>query len=79
MNRVNITIRVNKGVKKQAEILFGDLGLNLSSTINMFLHQAIADRSIPFQPAKRQETKCASHSDLMEAAEEAYNEHPSFL
>ena len=71
MNSVNVTIRVDKDVKKQAEVLFNDLGLNLSSDINMFLHQAI-----PFKPAKKQEMKYASRSELMKAAEEAYNEHP---
>ena len=75
MNSINVTIRVDKDVKKQAEILFHDLGLNLSSAINMFLHQAIAEQAIPFKPAKKQEMKYASRSELMKAAEEAYNEH----
>lgn len=77
MNNVNVTIRVDKDVKKQAEVLFNDLGLNLSSAINMFLRQAIADQAIPFKPAKKQEMKYASRSELMKAAEEAYNEHPN--
>ena len=75
MNSVNVTIRVDKDVKKQAEVLFNDLGLNLSSAINMFLHQAIAEQAIPFKPAKKQAMKHASRSELMKAAEEAYNEH----
>ena len=75
MNNTNVTIRVDKDVKKQAEVLFNDLGLTLSSAINMFLHQAIAEQAIPFKPAKKQETKHASRSELMKAAEEAYNEH----
>lgn len=37
MNGVNVTVRVDKDIKKQAEVLFNDLGLNLSSAINMFL------------------------------------------
>ena len=77
MNNVNVTIRVNKDVKKQAEVLFNDLGLTLSSAINMFLRQAIADQAIPFKPAKKREMKYASRSELMKAAEEAYNEHPN--
>lgn len=76
MNNVNVTIRVDKDFKKQAEVLFNDLGLNLSSAINMFLHQAIAEQAIPFKPSKKQEMKYASRSELMKAAEEAYNEHP---
>ena len=75
MNSVNVTIRVDKDVKKQAEVLFNDLGLNLSSAINMFLHQAIAEQAIPFKPSKKQEMKYVSRSELMKAAEEAYNEH----
>ena len=77
MNNTNVTIRVDKDVKKQAEVLFNDLGLNLSSAINMFLHQAIAEQAIPFKPAKKREMKYASRSELMKAAEEAYNEHPN--
>ena len=75
MNSINVTIRVDKDVKKQAEVLFHDLGLNLSSAINMYRHQAIADQGIAFKPAKKQEMKYASRSELMKAAEEAYNEH----
>ena len=75
MNSVNVTIRVDKDVKKQAEVLFNDLGLNLSSAINMFLHQAIVEQAIPFKPSKKQEMKYSSRSELMKAAEEAYNEH----
>ena len=77
MNSTNVTIRVDKDVKKQAEVLFNDLGLNLSSAINMFLRQAIAEQAIPFKPAQKQAMKHASRSELMKAAEEAYNEHPN--
>lgn len=75
MNSVNVTVRVDKEIKKQAEVLFNDLGLNLSTAINMLLRQAIADQAIPFKPAKKQEMKYASRSELMKAAEEAYEEH----
>lgn len=53
MKNVNVTVRVDKEIRKQAETLFNDLGLNLSSAINMFLRQAIADQAIPFKPAKK--------------------------
>lgn len=53
------------------------MGLTLSSAINMFLRQAIADQAIPFKPTKKQEMKYASKSELMEAAEEVYDEHPN--
>lgn len=78
MNGVNVTVRVDKDIKKQAEVLFNDLGLNLSSAINMFLHQAIADQGIPFKPVKKQEMQYAARSELVKAAEDAYIEHPNF-
>ena len=78
MNGVNVTVRVDKDIKKQAEVLFNDLGLNLSSAINMFLHQAIADQGIPFKTVKKQEMQYAARSELVKAAEDAYIEHPNF-
>ena len=77
MNSVNVTIRVDKDIKKQAEVLFNDLGLNLSSAINLFLHQAIQEQAIPFKPTKKQELNYATRMELSKAAEEAYQEHPS--
>lgn len=43
-----ITIRVDDKVKEQAERLFDDLGLNLTSAINMFIKKAISVDGIPF-------------------------------
>lgn len=43
-----ITIRVDDETKKQAENLFDDLGLTLTSAINMFIKKAISVDGIPF-------------------------------
>lgn len=45
---VTINFRTDEDVKKEAEKLFDELGLNLSVAINMFLKQAIRERGIPF-------------------------------
>lgn len=44
----NITIRVDDELKQQAETLFDDLGLNMSTAMNVFLRQAVLHRGIPF-------------------------------
>lgn len=44
----NLNIRVDDGVKKKAEVIFGSMGLTMSSAINLFLRQSIRDNSIPF-------------------------------
>jgi len=45
----NITIRIDEGIKKEAEILFDKLGLSMSGAINVFFRQAIREQAIPFQ------------------------------
>ena len=44
----NINVRTTMDVKKRAEVILNDLGLNLSSAVNLFLKQVINYRGIPF-------------------------------
>ncbi len=44
----NITVRLDPYLKKAAEKLFADLGLNLSTAIIMFLKASLAYDGIPF-------------------------------
>lgn len=48
MAQTNLTIRIDENIKKEAEILFNKIGLNMSSAINVFFRQAIREQSIPF-------------------------------
>lgn len=50
MATTNINIRTDSAVKVQAEHIFEELGLNMSTAINMFLRQTIRENGIPFQP-----------------------------
>ena len=49
MNTV-IQTRIDNQTKKNAELIFGKLGLSLSDAIRMFLSQSIINRGLPFQP-----------------------------
>ena len=44
----NLNIRIDKDVKHQAEELLHDMGLNLSTAVNIFIRQLIKDGGIPF-------------------------------
>ena len=44
-----INVNVPKEVKEEANRLFNNLGLNMSTAINMFLKRAIYERGIPFE------------------------------
>jgi len=44
-----INIRIDDNLKEQAEILFEELGLNMSTAINVFIRQSIRQGGIPFE------------------------------
>ncbi len=48
-NTTNLNVRVDKTLKAEAEMLFKDLGLNMSTAINMFLTKSVKTASIPFE------------------------------
>ncbi len=48
MNTVNVTIRVDEDLKKQADNLFNDLGMSLSTAFNIFLRQSVREQQMPF-------------------------------
>lgn len=49
MAATNINIRTDAMIKAQAESIFEELGLNMSTAINMFLRQTIRENGIPFE------------------------------
>ena len=48
MAKVSTNVSIDSEVKTAAQELFADLGLDLSTAINMFLRQAIHENGIPF-------------------------------
>ena len=48
MATTNLNIRTDKDIKDQAEAIFNELGLNMTTAINMFLRTAIREHGIPF-------------------------------
>lgn len=48
-NTTNLNVRVDGMLKKEADMLFKDLGLNMSTAINMFLIKCVKTASIPFE------------------------------
>ena len=49
MATTNINVRVDTELKRSAESLFNDLGLNMSAAITMFLKSAVSHDGIPFE------------------------------
>ena len=47
-----VTIRLNKDLKSKAQKLFADLGLDMTTAVNIFLRQAVRNDGIPFEVTK---------------------------
>ena len=44
----NISIRMDSDLKAQADRLFGELGMNLTTAFNIFVRQSLREGRIPF-------------------------------
>ena len=49
MATTNLNIRTEKAIKDQAECIFNELGINMTTAVNMFLRTAIREHGIPFE------------------------------
>ena len=49
MATTNISIRMDSDLKEQADALFAELGMNLSTAFNIFVRQSLREGGIPFE------------------------------
>ncbi len=47
-NTTNISIRMDAELKSQADELFAELGMNMSTAFNIFVRQSLREGGIPF-------------------------------
>ena len=47
-NTVNVNIRVDSDLKRRAEAIYAELGMNLSTAMNVFLRSSVRHGGIPF-------------------------------
>ena len=53
MPNVNITIRMDEDLKKEADALFDELGMSFTTAINVFVKQALREGRLPFDVTTR--------------------------
>ncbi len=53
----NFSVRIDKQLKQESEALFRDLGMNLTTAINVFLRRAIRAGGFPFEIKQDQPNK----------------------
>ena len=78
MKNVNVTLRVDEDLKKQADELFSELGLNLTTAFNIFLRQSVREQQIPFQVTRNvPNTVTLAAMDAAEKGEDLYGPYDS--
>ena len=45
----SVSFRIDSDLKNQADTLFNNLGLNMTTAFNMFLRQSVREGRIPFE------------------------------
>ena len=48
MATTNLNVRIDAALKKEAEQIFNELGLNMSTALTVFLRQTVRSNGIPF-------------------------------
>ena len=59
MASTNFSVRMDSDIKKQCESLYGELGMNLTTAINVFLRQSLRVGGFPFEVKLNKETMAA--------------------
>lgn len=49
MSTTSMNIRMDSGIKKQAQELFTALGMDMTTAVNIFLRQSIRRQGLPFE------------------------------
>jgi len=65
-NTTNLSIRMDKEVKEQADQLFSELGMNMTTAMNIFVRQSVRQGKIPFEISLNQ-----PNAETIAAMEEA--------
>jgi len=51
MTGTHIHVRIDDEIKKQAQLILNNMGLDISTAVNMFIKQVVINRSFPYLPS----------------------------
>lgn len=82
MSKVSTNINLDADLKKSAQELFSDLGLDFTTAVTLFLKQALREQAIPFE-IKRETPNAETIEAMnefyeMKAHPETYKRYSSF-
>lgn len=72
--KTSIQIRLDETLKKDAETVFDNLGIDVPTAIQLFLKKVVATRSIPFSLEERPYTfSKEEEAEILRVAEESHD------
>lgn len=81
MGKVNVTIRMDKELKKEADEILDELGMSFTTAVTLFIKQCVRDREFPFEPMlepNKTTIKALKELDRMIKHPEEYKTYNSF-
>lgn len=65
MANVNVTLRMDEQLKKQADELFADFGISLNAAMTMFIKQSVREQRIPFEISRNNSALVMASNDTL--------------
>lgn len=65
MANVNVTLRMDEQLKKQADELFADFGISLNAAMTMFIKQSVREQRIPFEISRNNNALVMASNDAL--------------
>lgn len=73
METVNVTIRLDKKIKEEADNIFSDFGMSFNTAINLFIRQTIREQKIPFEI--KRSINCLPNDEANSIADKIIDKH----
>jgi len=73
MSDSRINVRVDKELKEEADKIYKEMGMNLSTAITVFLKQSVNDQSMPFKPNLNNSTNIQARYEAENGQTEKFN------
>ena len=72
MSNNRLSIRMDAELKSEAEQVFSQLGMNLTTAVNIFFRQSVRDGGLPFKPSALNPETAQALNDVQDGNVESF-------
>lgn len=73
MSNTRLSVRVDENLKHEADKVYKEMGMNLSTAITIFLKQSVHDQSMPFRPNLNESLNQQARNEAQTGQTEKFN------